>query len=109
MTAHWVEVFKKQVDGEWISFDGQEQVILADLAEISGGQKGQTIQSRPMNRSRPAAGAPSEAVDSGQVEMSQAPNKINWFLHLSTCSNCLTARSCRSSRRRRPAGKRLRT
>ena len=35
----WVEVFKKQVAGEWAAFDGQEQVILGDLAEISGGQK----------------------------------------------------------------------
>jgi HlyD family secretion protein len=34
-----VEVFKKQVKDEWVEFDGQEQVVMGDLTEISGGQK----------------------------------------------------------------------
>ncbi|MGD9721989.1 MAG: efflux RND transporter periplasmic adaptor subunit [Pirellulales bacterium] len=34
----WVEVLKKNVDGTWHDFDGQEQVILGDMSEIISGQ-----------------------------------------------------------------------
>ena len=56
----WVEVFKKQVDGEWISFDGQEQVILGDLAEISGGQKVK-VQATSVQDSAPESAAPAKS------------------------------------------------
>jgi multidrug efflux pump subunit AcrA (membrane-fusion protein) len=35
----WVEVLKKQRDGQWTAFAGDEQVILGDLSELADGQK----------------------------------------------------------------------
>jgi HlyD family secretion protein len=54
-----VEVFKKQVKDEWLEFDGQEQVVMGDLTEISGGQKVkvETNRSAP---AEPSAAAPSK-------------------------------------------------
>ena len=34
----WVEVIKKRIDGHWMPFTGEEEVILGDPAELSNGQ-----------------------------------------------------------------------
>ena len=36
--GQWIEVVRKQVGGEWIPLAGDEEVILGNLSEISGGQ-----------------------------------------------------------------------
>jgi len=38
-TGGWVEVFKKEIAGQWQDFDGKEEVIQGDLSEITDGQK----------------------------------------------------------------------
>jgi multidrug efflux pump subunit AcrA (membrane-fusion protein) len=35
----WIEVLRKQTNGQWQPFDGKEQVILGDMSELVDGQK----------------------------------------------------------------------
>ena len=35
----WIEVAKKQVDGKWSNFTGDEEVIVGRLADLSDGEK----------------------------------------------------------------------
>jgi HlyD family secretion protein len=35
----WIEVTKKRADGKWVPFKGNEQIIQADLSEISDGER----------------------------------------------------------------------
>ncbi len=42
--GQWIEVVNKQVDGEWRSFDGDEQVILGDMSELLDGEQVQVEQ-----------------------------------------------------------------
>ncbi len=35
----WVEVTRKQIDGKWINFTGDEEVIVGELADLTDGQK----------------------------------------------------------------------
>jgi hypothetical protein len=35
----WTEVYKKQINGEWVNFDGKEDVLDCDLSELADGRK----------------------------------------------------------------------
>ncbi len=35
----WIEVARKQVQGKWIDFTGQEEVIMGDLSDLTDGQR----------------------------------------------------------------------
>jgi hypothetical protein len=35
----FVELYRKEVNGKWMSFDGNEQVIQGDLSELSNGRE----------------------------------------------------------------------
>lgn len=40
----WIEVIRKRIDGAWVPFSGDEEVILGDLAELTNGEKVQVAQ-----------------------------------------------------------------
>jgi HlyD family secretion protein len=42
----WIEVIRKKADGNWVAFNGDEEVILGELAEISNGQAVQVSQGK---------------------------------------------------------------
>jgi HlyD family secretion protein len=46
----WIEVFRKQVKGEWVRFTGTEEIILGDLAELRDGEKVEVTQSKSIQK-----------------------------------------------------------
>ncbi len=51
--GHWIEVAKKQFQGEWTALTGDEQVILGNLSEVSGGAAVQVMTADPALPSKP--------------------------------------------------------
>ena len=46
----WVEVAKKRVKGKWAGFTGDEEVIVADLSELTDGQKVKVVKESSAQR-----------------------------------------------------------
>ena len=49
----WIEVDNKKVQNNWVTFTGDEQIIVGDLAEISDGQAVDVVESSPTSSKAP--------------------------------------------------------